>query len=227
MKHHSTGAIETAGQYDARTSAFRLYPDLGKRILDITLSLLILPLVLLSIVLVWGLMRAAGDSGPLFFGHRRIGKNGCVFKCWKIRTMVMDAERKLRDHLRENPAAAAEWARDHKLDNDPRITRLGRFLRKTSLDELPQLWNVLRCEMSLVGPRPVVRTEMHKYGIYRLAYMSVRPGVTGLWQVSGRNDISYDERVQLDVAYVRDTRLWTDLSVIFQTAAAVLNRTGK
>lgn len=208
-------------------SSMDFYPNVGKRLFDIALTILIAPLVAFVIGVVAVIMMASGEGGNLFFGHRRVGRNGKVFKCWKIRTMVVDAETKLRDYLASNPEAAAQWARDHKLDNDPRITKIGHFLRKTSLDELPQLWNVLKGEMSFVGPRPIVRSEMHKYGIHRFTYASVRPGLTGLWQVSGRNDISYDERVQLDVDYVQNIAFRTDVSLIVRTAAVVLLRTGK
>jgi len=204
-----------------------LYKIIGKRITDIVFALLIAPLALIVVAVVAVIMMASGEGSNLFFGHRRIGKNGKVFKCWKIRTMVLDAETRLREHLANNPDAAAEWARDHKLENDPRITGVGRFLRRTSLDELPQIWNVLKGDMSFVGPRPIVRTEMHKYGPHRRAYTSVRPGVTGLWQISGRNDISYVERVALDVAYVDSMTFWRDLKLIAKTALVIVIPTGR
>ncbi len=205
----------------------RLYYTWGKRVVDIVLSLLALPIAVPVIAFVALGMVVTGDRGPIFFGHKRVGQNRKVFRCWKIRTMVVDAEERLRHHLAANPHAAAEWNRDHKLSDDPRVTRLGRFLRRTSLDELPQLWNVLRGEMSLVGPRPIVRMEMHKYGLHRGTYASVRPGVTGLWQVSGRNDISYAERVNLDVDYVSNISLGRDFRVLAGTVGSVLNLTGK
>lgn len=167
------------------------------------------------------------DGGPGFFGHRRIGRNGEVFRCWKIRTMVVDAEARLAEHLASDPEAAAEWERDHKLRDDPRITRLGAFLRATSLDELPQIWNVLKGEMSFVGPRPVVRDEMRKYGAARTAYLAMKPGITGLWQVSGRNDVSYDERVAMDVEYVSSVSLLTDVRLILLTGLSIVDRTGR
>lgn len=204
-----------------------LYKIIGKRITDIVLALLIAPLALIVVAVVAVIMMASGEGSNLFFGHRRIGKNGKVFKCWKIRTMVLDAETRLREHLANNPEAAAEWARDHKLENDPRITGVGRFLRRTSLDELPQIWNVLKGDMSFVGPRPVVRLEMHKYGIHRPIYTSVKPGVTGLWQVSGRNDIPYEERVQLDVDYVKSMTFMFDLGLMLKTLQVVVVPTGK
>ncbi|MEB3417447.1 sugar transferase [Salipiger manganoxidans] len=202
-----------------------MYTRFGKRALDLTLAIAMLPLLLPVITVLWLLTRR--DGGPGFFGHRRVGRNGKSFRCWKIRTMVVDAEAKLQQHLADNPEAAAEWARDHKLTNDPRITRIGNFLRRTSLDELPQIWNVLKGEMSFVGPRPVTRVEMKKYGFYRTAYLSMRPGITGLWQVSGRNDVSYDERVRMDVQYLSDASLANDLKLILGTGMAVLGSTGR
>ncbi|WHZ37719.1 sugar transferase [Sagittula sp. MA-2] len=204
-----------------------LYKIVGKRITDVALALLIAPLALIVVGVVAVIMTVSGEGGHLFFGHRRIGKNGRVFKCWKIRTMVLDAEIRLREHLASDPEAAAEWASDHKLTNDPRITGVGRFLRRTSLDELPQIWNVLKGDMSFVGPRPIVRLEMHKYGSDRPVYTSVKPGVTGLWQVSGRNNISYAERVQMDVEYVNSMSLARDLGLILRTVLVVVLPTGK
>ncbi|AMY69380.1 sugar transferase [Frigidibacter mobilis] len=202
-----------------------LYSAAPKRIFDILLAILILPVVAPVIGVLWLLTRLDGGKG--FFGHTRIGRGGAAFKCWKIRTMVPDAEAKLQHYLAENPVAAAQWVREYKLDNDPRITRIGNFLRKTSLDELPQIWNVLCGEMSFVGPRPVIEAELVKYHGSEWAYLSMRPGITGLWQVSGRNDVSYDERVQLDVTYSRSMSLGADLRIILKTASAVLNRTGR
>lgn len=175
-------------------------------------------LMLLAMVL-------TGKVGNLFLGHRGVGRDGRVFK--RCKSMVVDAETKLWDYLAEHPEAAEEWERDHKLENDPRITPVGSFLRKTSLDELPQIWNVVRGEMSFVGTRPVVRSELHKYGAHRAAYTSVQPGVTGMWQVAGRNDVSYEERVQLDVDYVKNHNMLLDISLIVRTVTTMLNRTGK
>ena len=141
--------------------------------------------------------------------------------------MVVDAQERLQKHLAENPAAAAEWQQNFKLENDPRITRIGRFLRKSSLDELPQLFNVFRGEMSFVGPRPVVRDELLRYGMHQQVYMSMRPGVTGLWQVSGRNDVAYDQRVSMDVQYAREVSLTEDVRIVAKTVSSVLSLTGK
>lgn len=202
-----------------------VYRRVGKRLFDLTLALTMLPLILPVIAILW--LATVVDGGSGFFGHKRIGRNGKVFRCWKLRTMVVDAEEKLRIYLAENPAAAAEWARDHKLTKDPRITRLGAFMRKTSLDELPQIWNVIRGDMSFVGPRPIVRVELHKYGLHRPLYKSMTPGITGLWQVSGRNDVSYDDRVQLDIDYAGKLSLLTDIRLIVMTGLAVVAGTGR
>lgn len=208
-----------------RREARKFYTRYTKRIVDMGLALLLLPVLVPVIATLWAMTRT--DGGPGFFGHRRIGKNGKVFRCWKIRTMVPNAEERLVAYLANNPAAAEEWARDHKLTDDPRITKIGRFLRETSLDELPQIWNVLMGEMSFVGPRPVVRAEMKKYGHGRTAYLTMKPGITGLWQVSGRNDVSYDERVAMDIEYLQTVSLKTDLQLIAKTAGSVMNRTGR
>lgn len=202
-----------------------LYAKGGKRFFDLVLALVLLPIIAPVVAILALLVRR--DGGPSFFGHSRIGQNGRVFKCWKVRTMVHGAEERLQAFLADNPAAAAEWERDHKLTNDPRITRVGDFLRKTSLDELPQIWNVLKGEMSFVGPRPIVRAELAKYGISANVYLSLKPGITGPWQVSGRNDVSYDERVAMDVDYSLRGSLKFDAELILRTGMAVLDRTGK
>lgn len=209
----------------AKPRAAGWYPGAPKRAFDIALAILIMPVVAPVIAVLWLLTRLDGGKG--FFGHTRIGHGGAAFKCWKIRTMVPDAEAKLQHYLAENPAAAAQWVREYKLDNDPRITRIGNFLRKTSLDELPQIWNVICGEMSFVGPRPVIEAELVKYHGSEWAYLSMRPGITGLWQVSGRNDVSYAERVQMDVEYNRSLSLMGDLRIILKTGLAVVNRTGR
>lgn len=201
----------------------RLSQVVLKRTLDILVSLA--ALVFLAPLMV-GLAAAVWitDPGPVFYGQMRIGRSGRMFKCLKFRTMVVDADQRLDALLRTDPVAAAEWRRDHKLRNDPRITKLGRFLRKTSLDELPQLLNILRCDMSLVGPRPIVRAEVEKYGDAFSHYTSVRPGLTGLWQVSGRNDASYEERVRLDSHYAKSWSVAGDLKIVLMTFPALLGK---
>lgn len=166
------------------------------------------------------------DGGPAFYGQVRVGRDGKSFKCWKFRTMIVNAEQVLQKILAEDPEAKAEWDRDFKLKNDPRVTKVGAFLRKTSLDELPQLWNVLKGEMSLVGPRPITDKEKIFYGTKIKDYLAVNPGMTGLWQVSGRNDVTYAERVSLDSHYVHNWSLMRDIRIMFQTVGVMLHRKG-
>ena len=195
-----------------------------KRILDITgaivLAAVFSPLILAIVIL----MRRGG--GSIIYKHRRIGQDGRAFECLKFRTMVPNADQLLRDLLERDAAIKAEWVRDHKLRCDPRVTTVGRFLRRTSLDELPQLWNVMRGEMSLVGPRPVVREELLRYGRNVRAYLSAKPGITGLWQVKGRNDTDYRRRVVLDTYYVRNQNLLLDLYILLKTTQVVLGGSG-
>lgn len=202
-----------------------VYRRAGKRLFDLALALLILPLILPVIALLWLLVVRDGGNG--FFGHKRVGRGGKVFRCWKLRTMVVDAEDRLREHLANNPEAAEEWARDHKLTDDPRITRLGAFMRKTSLDELPQIWNVIRGDMSFVGPRPIVRMELHKYGMYRPVYLSMTPGITGLWQVSEYRHELLHKHIDVDVEYVQQVSLGLDLRIIGRTLLLFVRPTGR
>lgn len=201
-----------------------LFP-IAKRALDILgagLGLVMLSPFFLVVAL---LVRA--DGGPAFYAHQRVGRGGKLFGCLKFRSMVVDSQARLEALLASNPAARAEWEATRKLKNDPRITRIGRFLRSTSLDELPQLINVLRGEMSLVGPRPVQEAEIDRYyGASAAHYMAVRPGITGLWQVSGRSETSYESRVALDVSYVSRPSMLADLSILLRTPFAVLSRRG-
>lgn len=183
--------------------------------------LFLAPLMLLVAIAVF-----AYDGGPIVFAHRRIGRDGRTFPCLKFRSMAVDAEERLAEVLRTDPDARAEWERDHKLRVDPRVTKLGAFLRKTSLDELPQLFNVLRGEMSLVGPRPIVEGEVCKYGRRFKHYCAVKPGITGIWQVSGRNDTTYAARVAMDCVYAQRRTLGLDMTVLFLTVPAVLARRG-
>lgn len=216
---------DSADRHITGQASSGFYAKIGKRFFDLGLAVLLLPVLAPVIFALWLVVRRDGGAG--FFGHTRVGRGGKPFKCWKLRSMVVDAEAKLQAYLDANPEAAAEWARDHKLTNDPRINRLGHILRKTSLDELPQIWNVLKGEMSFVGPRPIVTKELPKYGSSVPAYLAQKPGITGLWQVSGRNDISYDERVALDVAYLSRRSFPRDLQIIAKTGMAVLGTTGR
>jgi undecaprenyl-phosphate galactose phosphotransferase len=166
------------------------------------------------------------EGGRVLFSHQRIGKNGRTFNCYKFRSMVPNADFLLQKLLQEDSQLRAEWHKERKLKFDPRISRLGHFLRGTSLDELPQLFNVLKSEMSLVGPRPIVSEELEKYGLEKSYYLMVRPGMTGLWQVSGRNDLDYDTRVYLDAWYVKNWSLWYDLAILVKTIKVVFGRRG-
>jgi len=185
------------------------------------LLMLLSPLMLTVAWLTW-----RRDGVPIFFAHYRVGRDGKLFRCLKFRTMYRESEQMLADLLRDSAEAREEWQRDQKLSNDPRITPVGHFLRRTSLDELPQLFNVLRGEMVLVGPRPITVAELTRYGRVRWHYLSVRPGITGLWQVSGRNDTTYEERVALDRNYVEQRSVWLDLQILFKTVGVVLSRDG-
>lgn len=195
-----------------------------KRCFDIvSASLLLLVTFPVFFVLWWCAKR---DGGPAFFQHIRIGRGGRSFGCYKFRSMVMDSDRVLKRLLETDPTAAREWAATQKLQKDPRITPVGRLLRKTSLDELPQLLNVIKGEMSLVGPRPVVRSELEYYGGNVKYYEAVRPGITGLWQISGRSDTTYAERVALDTEYVQKWTLRRDVMILLKTIPAVLAQKG-
>ena len=167
------------------------------------------------------------DPGPVFFAHERIGKDGKPFPCYKFRSMVVNSKEMLEKYLAEKSDARAEWERDFKLKDDPRITPIGKVLRRTSLDELPQIFNVLRGEMSLVGPRPVIQEELDKYyGETAKLYASVKPGITGLWQVSGRSDLGYDQRVALDAEYIKHRSFWGDVVILWKTIGVVLMKKG-
>jgi len=196
-----------------------------KRCWDILLILVSMP-VMLPILGAVSAVILLNSPGPVFYSHRRIRKNGAFFSMWKFRTMCVNSTEVLEEYLARHPAAHAEWSQTHKLRKDPRITPLGGFLRRYSLDELPQLWNVLMGQMSLVGPRPIVAAEVEKYGDSFESYCSVKPGLTGLWQVSGRSELSYDARVALDTEYVERWSLTKDLMILLKTFASVVNQDG-
>jgi exopolysaccharide production protein ExoY len=191
------------------------------RLTDVVIALVAL-IVLAPLMILIALGIRLTDSGYVMFRHERVGKAGKPFDCLKFRTMHEDSDEILAHHLASNPAAQIEWDNTFKLTRDPRVSLLGLFLRKSSLDELPQLINVLRGDMSLVGPRPVVAQELLQYGKYMRYYLSVRPGITGLWQVSGRNDTTYRRRIACDVIYVRDHGLTTNVAILFKTVPVVL-----
>jgi len=226
------GDMELDTLFNEKTVLLRIRNNLtnvNNRVLkhsfDIICSLLGL-VVILPLTAIITLCIYLDSPGPVIFAHNRIGRGGEVFPCYKFRSMVTDAQAILEEHLKNNPEAGEEWDRDFKLKSDPRITKVGAFLRRTSLDELPQLFNVLRGEMSLVGPRPIVAEEVAKYGKYITDYYLVRPGITGMWQTSGRNDIDYNERVQLDSWYVRNWSLWQDIALLVKTVKVVLKGRG-
>ncbi|QND45142.1 sugar transferase (plasmid) [Rhizobium lusitanum] len=202
-----------------------VFPPTGgilKRGFDVTSALMglifISPLFLMLMLM---LLVKLSDRGPIFYGHRRIGHNGKTFGCLKFRTMVVDGDRVLQAYLKANPRAMDEWRATRKLQNDPRVTLIGAVLRKLSLDELPQLINIIRGEMSVVGPRPVVEDELERYETSAIYYLQSRPGLTGLWQVSGRNDVSYESRVAFDTHYVKNWSLGSDMMIIAKTIPAV------
>jgi Undecaprenyl-phosphate galactose phosphotransferase WbaP len=204
----------------------RMFWNLGiKRFMDLTVviigGIIILPLILLISLLV-----KLSSPGPVLYGHTRLGKDGRHFTAYKFRSMVMNADEKLRAILTENPEVREEWEANHKLKNDPRVTKIGRILRRTSFDEFPQLVNILKGEMSLVGPRPIVDDEIDKYGEDYNRIFSVKPGLTGLWQVSGRSDTDYSERVFLDTYYLQSWSVWLDIWVLFKTFSVVIKGKG-
>jgi Undecaprenyl-phosphate galactose phosphotransferase WbaP len=199
--------------------------DRASRILDIALILFAAPYIILTFLVIAILIKL-DSPGPVFFRQRRIGRFGRKFHIYKFRTMFQNADQVLQNYLDNSPALKAEWLATHKLKQDPRVTRLGAILRKTSLDELPQLWNILIGEMSLIGPRPIVDAEVEKYGKCFDLYIQVRPGLTGLWQVSGRNNTTYERRVELDEYYIRNRSLKLDLQILWKTVFVVLRKDG-
>lgn len=222
----ATGTFRGASIRQSRTLPSGLFRyRVVKRALDILFVLLAIP-VLLPALLVVGLIVKLTSPGPVFFSHRRICCNGAFFSMWKFRTMCVNSSDVLEQYLSKHPEARAEWSKSHKLRHDPRITPVGLFLRRFSMDELPQIWNVLRGNMSLVGPRPIVAAEVEKYADCFEFYCRVKPGVTGLWQVSGRSKLSYDERVALDRDYVLQWSLLGDLKILLCTFKSVANRDG-
>lgn len=226
----STGFEEDNG-YDLPLAADEHLPVASVRyrilkpLLDLLLVFLTLPVAIPLGVLLAILVKLT-SRGPVLYRHRRIGQYKQPIHVWKFRTMYQDSGHVLELYLNTHPEARLEWAQTHKLKNDPRITPVGRFLRKTSLDEIPQLLNVLAGEMSLVGPRPIVDEERVKYGSYFRTYCHALPGITGLWQVSGRNDIGYAERVQIDVRYVEQWNLRMELKILLKTCLVIFHRQG-
>jgi len=200
-------------------------PRLLKFLID-RLTTLVGGLIVLPLFVFIALLIRLDSPGPIFYRQKRIGQNGQAFKAWKFRSMVQNADMVLKDYLEQHPELREDWEQNQKLRNDPRVTRIGRFLRQTSLDELPQLWNILRGEMSLVGPRPIITEEIERYGDKYSLYTKVTPGLTGLWQVSGRNNLPYEERVNLDAYYVRNWSVWLDVYILIRTLWVVLSGEG-
>ncbi|WP_181940156.1 sugar transferase, partial [Klebsiella pneumoniae] len=195
-----------------------------KRAFDIVGSLAII--IILSPALIYISRKVKRDGGPSIYGHERIGKGGKSFKCLKFRSMVINSKEVLEKLLDSDSEAKKEWDATFKLKNDPRITKIGAFLRRTSLDELPQLFNVLKGEMSLVGPRPIITAELIRYNDEVDYYLLSKPGMTGLWQVSGRSDVDYETRVYLDAWYVKNWSMWNDIAILFKTISVVLKKDG-
>ncbi len=226
------GGIEVESLFNERLMVLRVWNNLArpfnrflKTAFDYVLTFLG-TIVISPILLIISIWIYKDSPGPVIFKHTRIGKDGKPFPCYKFRSMCVDAKEKLAELLENDPEARAEWERDFKLKNDPRITKSGAFLRKTSLDELPQIFNVLRGEMSLVGPRPIIQEELERYGEHVADYLMVKPGITGMWQVSGRSDIDYAERVSLDSWYVRNWSIWIDILLLWRTVKVVAGRKG-
>lgn len=209
-----------SGSYRSGQAEPAIQRSAFKRVMDVSLAVIVLIFAapLLAIV---ALLIKLQDGGPVFYGHLRCGRNGQLFNCLKIRTMHVDADERLAQLLANDPFAAEQWKRYRKLRNDPRITPIGHFLRKTSIDELPQLVNIIRGDMSVIGPRPVTLEETKLYGDAVSYYKAMRPGVLGLWQVKGRNLLSYEQRIAYDVEYVRDWTLWTDIKILFLAVPVV------
>ena len=218
--------MATQAGFASDTSPLRnTYQRGGKRLLDVALALLLLPIIAPVLLCILCINRAV--HGSSLFGHTRIGRDGRSFVCWKVQTMLPSSDALLARHLTTNARAAEEWLRTQKLTNDPRVTGIGRFLRRTSLDELPQIWNVLRGDMSFVGPRPITENEAHRYGRTLNTYQSVRPGITGHWQIYGRTNGCYQVRVQMDETYCRSMSILSDLFLIALTGLVIFKTTGR
>lgn len=200
-------------------------PQMVKRVMDVAFSV-VLSVGVLPLLVMIAIAIKIDSRGPVFFAHGRVGRSGKKFRLLKFRTMAPDSDKLLAEYLRANRLEAIEWQKNQKLKRDPRITRVGRWLRRTSLDELPQLWNVLRGEMSLVGPRPIIEAEIARYGECFALYSQVVPGLTGMWQVSGRNDTSYEQRIELDTYYVRNWSPWLDVYLVARTFEVVVRAEG-
>ena len=197
------------------------------RIIDIIGSIIgILILIPTTLIIYLARKVLKEDKGPLFYEQLRYGKNGKIFRLYKFRSMCIGADKKLKEYLENNDEAREEFEKTHKLQNDPRITKIGNFLRKSSLDELPQMINILKGDMSFVGPRPVVEKEVEEYGANKDKFLSVRPGLTGYWQVNGRSNTTYEERMEMELYYVDNCSLWLDIKIFFKTFITVFKKEG-
>jgi len=210
---------------EVRQKLFSRYEQVMKRLVDILIIVLMSPILSVMFALLAGIIRA-DSAGPILYRQGRIGKGRKPFSIWKFRTMVVNADEILADYLEQHPELADEWNETHKLKNDPRITAVGKLMRRLSLDEFPQILNILRGEMSLVGPRPIVEDEIQYYGTSFHLYTRVKPGLSGIWQVSGRNDLEYAQRVELDSYYVNNWSIWLDVYILAKTITAVLSGRG-
>ncbi len=219
-EYGGAGVCQEAAEPRGRGAPGPVLKDAGKRALDVIGAALLLTIFLFAFLLI-GLVLLVAHGRPVLYSHERVGRGGGAFGCLKFRTMHNDADRILNQELR-SPEVLLEWEATGKLKRDPRVHKVGSFLRRSSLDELPQLLNVLAGSMSLVGPRPIVKRELAKYGNRVGCYLALRPGLTGLWQVSGRNDLTYTERVALDERYLHERSLWLDAKILLRTVNVVL-----
>ena len=226
MRFEEFSAVEavpsSAAFKAATTQKHGMYRRVVKRLFDVSAVLIAAPVVVPVVGML--ALAVAATGGQAFYTQDRVGKSGRTFRMWKLRSMVQNADALMEAHLATDPAARAEWDTTQKLKNDPRITRFGRFLRRSSLDELPQLWNVVKGDMSLVGPRPMMLNQRNLYP--GMAYYALRPGITGLWQTAGRNKTTFAARAEYDAAYEGDVSLRQDVSILWRTVAVVMNATG-
>lgn len=196
-----------------------------KRFIDLCIIIFTLPLTI-PLIIILSILVKCTSRGPIFYGHERVGKNGKKFKAWKFRSMCVDSDKKLKEILENDPVRRMEWEKERKFTDDPRVTKFGAFLRRSSLDELPQLFNIISGQMSFVGPRPVTESELKKYGKYAEYVFSVQPGLSGMWQISGRSDTGYEERITLDTYYIQNWSIWLDLWILIKTIWVVLKGKG-
>lgn len=227
MKSRSEMTLSLDTDFNTENATeFRLYRDLGKRVFDILICLIVLPLAAPIILVAWFCVRL--DGGPGYYSQPRVGHDGRIFQFWKLRSMVVNADSVLADYLAENPVKAKEWSENQKLRDDPRVTYVGKFIRRTSLDELPQLWNILRGQMSFVGPRPFMISQKQAYDLAGgHSYYRLRPGLTGLWQIQARGKSNFTARIGYDEEYERTLSFSQDLLILIKTIGVFLQGTGQ